>query len=278
MTKGTIFIVSDGTGETAATMVRAAIVHYTSKEIHLVRCKNIRSESQIKALIEDAALKKAVVVYTLVSPELRSQLQWHALQADIETVDLLSPLFSTLNNYLGQEPMAPQVGVLRSINESYFRRIDAIEYTVKHDDGRGFSDLTDADIILVGISRTSKTPLSIFLSHKGWRVANIPIVLGTTVPAHLKEIDQRKIIGLTIEPETLFRIRKNRLEKLGSHHNEYASLQYIQKEIEFSQSIFKQNRRWPVLDVTGKALEETAAEITQLISSRLGLSLDERYF
>jgi regulator of PEP synthase PpsR (kinase-PPPase family) len=154
----------------------------------------------------------------------------------------------------------------------YFKRIEAIEYTVRHDDGKTLNELDKADIVLVGISRTSKTPLSIFLSHKGWKVANIPLVPGSPLPLQLFKIDQRKIIGLIIDIDSLQRIRKNRLEKFGQDSGgEYASIQQILKEIEYAENLFKQNKRWPVFNVTERALEETASEIVRLIASRMGL-------
>ncbi len=164
------------------------------------------------------------------------------------------------------------VNVLRNTDESYFKRIEAIEYTVKHDDGKVLNDLDKADIILVGISRTSKTPLSIFLSHKGWKVANVPLVPGSPLPDQLFKVDQRRVVGLIIDMESLQRIRKNRLEKFGQDTGgEYASMAQISKEIEYAEALFKQNRRWPVFNVTERALEETASEIVRVIATRLGL-------
>src|SRR5690606_17116586 len=137
------------------------------------------------------------------------------------------------------------------------------------------NDLDLADIILVGISRTSKTPLSVFLSHKGWKVANIPLVLNTPLPEQLFKVDQRKIVGLNIDNEVLYRIRRKRLEKFGQDPgSEYASHDHIAKEIEYAWSIFKQNRRWPVFDVTDRALEETAAEIIRIVATRMNLPYD----
>jgi len=143
---------------------------------------------------------------------------------------------------------------------------------VKNDDGKTLTELGKADIILLGISRTSKTPLSIFLSHKGWKVANIPIVLNQPLPEELFKVDQRKIVGLSIDEASLQRIRKIRLEKFGQDPGgEYASIAHILKEIEYSQDLFKQNRRWPVFNVTDRALEETATEITRIVATRMGL-------
>ena len=268
----TIYVMSDGTGETAATMIRAALVQYADKDVQLVRCKNIRSEAQAAPLIDECFEQKGMIVYTVVSAQLRSKIRELASSKGILCIDLLGPVLQTLDNYFGVATDAPQAGILRAVDEQYYKRIEAIEYTVKHDDGKTFSELDKADIILVGISRTSKTPLSIFLSHKGWKVANIPLVLGVPLPKQLFEVDQRKIVGLIIDIESLQRIRKNRLEKFGQDPGgEYASLSHIVKEIEFAHQIYKQNKKWPVFNVTERALEETATEITRIVAARMGL-------
>lgn len=267
----TIYILSDSTGETAATMIRAALVQYSSTDINIIRCKNIRTEVQAETVIEECFEQRGMLVYTIASEGLRTKIREFASGKGLLHFDLLGPLLSTLNTFFG-EHSEDQVGALRTVDERYFKRIEAIEYTVKHDDGKTFAELDKADIILVGISRTSKTPLSIFLSHKGWKVANVPLVLDTPLPEELFKIDQRRIVGLIIDMESLQRIRKNRLEKFGQDPGgSYASMNNISKEIEFAERIFKQNRRWPVFNVTERALEETASEIVRIISARLGL-------
>ncbi len=270
--KGTIYIISDGTGETAATMIRAALVQYQDAEINIVRSKNVRTETQVESVIADAFENQGIIIHTVVSPQLKQVIQEQSASKGLLSVDLIGPLLTTLDEYFGGRPGAKSVGILRMVDDRYFKRIEAIEYTVKHDDGKCLTDLNDADIILVGISRTSKTPLSIFLSHKGWRVANIPLVLNSKLPKEVFEVDQRRIVGLLIDTSSLSRIRRNRLEKFGQDPGgEYARLSYIEKEIEYAQDLFRQNRRWPVFNVTERALEETAAEIVRVISSRLGL-------
>lgn len=267
-----IFIISDGTGETAATMIRAALVQYGDKQVQIIRCKNVRTENQMESLVEDAFQQKAIIVHTMVSTVMRKKLQELASAKALPHVDLMGTLLETLDHYLGAGQNVSQAGLLRMVDERYFKRIEAIEYTVKHDDGKTFADLNGADIILVGISRTSKTPLSIFLSHKGWKVANVPLVLGTPLPEELFKVDQRKIVGLTIGPDSLIRIRRKRLEKFGQDPGgEYASLGHIQNELEYANNLFKQNRKWPVFDVTDRALEETAAEIIRVVASRMDI-------
>lgn len=268
----TIFILSDGTGETAATMIRAALVQYSDQEMNIVRCKNVRTEEQIDALIEDVYARKGIIVFTMVSPQMSKKVIETAAQKGLAAVDLMGPLLSALDLYLGHTSSGHTAGLLRAVDEQYFKRIEAIEFTVKHDDGKTLTHIGQADIVLVGISRTSKTPLSIFLSHKGWKVANIPLVLNTPLPEELFKIDQRRVVGLTIAPDSLTRIRKKRLEKFGQDPGgEYANMNHIQQEIEYASQIYKQNRRWPVFDVTDRALEETAAEIVRVVASRLDI-------
>jgi [pyruvate, water dikinase]-phosphate phosphotransferase / [pyruvate, water dikinase] kinase len=267
----TIFILSDGTGETAATMIRAALVQYQKSDLQITRCKNVRTESQVEAIVQDCFEKRGAIVYTVASPHMRKRIKEIAESKGILSFDLLGPLLGLLDQYFGMVS-GSHVNVLRTTDETYFKRIEAIEYTVKHDDGKVLNDLDKADIILVGISRTSKTPLSIFLSHKGWKVANVPLVPGSPLPDQLFNVDQRRIVGLIIDMDSLQRIRKNRLEKFGQDTGgEYASMSQISKEIEYAEDLFKQNRRWPVFNVTERALEETASEIVRVIATRLGL-------
>lgn len=270
--QSTIFILSDGTGETASTMIRAALVQYSDEDLHIVRCKNVRTEEQIESLVEDVYAQKGIIVFTMVSQQMSRKVVESANQKGIAAVDLMGPLLTALDHYFGHTSSGHTAGLLRAVDEQYFKRIEAIEYTVKHDDGKTSTHLDQADIVLVGISRTSKTPLSIFLSHKGWKVANIPLVINTPLPEELFKIDQRRVVGLTIDPESLTRIRKKRLEKFGQDPGgEYANMAHIHAEIQYAGEIFKQNRRWPVFDVTDRALEETAAEIVRVVASRLDI-------
>lgn len=267
----TIYILSDGTGETAATMVRAALVQYNAQEVNIIRCKNLRSEENILKMIDECFEKRGMIAYTFAGLAMRKKIAEVCAEKSIPSTDLLGPLIVSLDDFFGV-PSASRVGALRQTDDSYFKRIEAIEYTVRHDDGKTSTELDKADIVLVGISRTSKTPLSIFLSHKGWKVANIPLVMGSPLPEELFKIDQRKVIGLIIDIHSLQKIRKNRLEKFGQDSGgEYASLNQIMQEIEYAENLYKQNRRWPVFNVTERALEETASEIVRVIATRMGL-------
>ena len=269
----TIFVLSDGTGETADQMIKAALVQYVRLALKIVRYKNVRTESQVASIFEEAHNMQAIVVYTVVTDNLRIFIEKMSGQSGVPSVDLLGPLMILLSRFLVKDPHS-QPGLFHQVNEYYFKRIEAIEFTVKHDDGRYADNLNQADIILVGLSRTSKTPLSVYLSYKGWKVANVPVVKGIPLPPKLFETDQRKIVGLIIEPQTLMGIRRERLLKMGEDASgEYANLDHIVEEIEYCKELFRKYRRWPVFDVTGKALEETAAEVEKVIRT----SIPEKY-
>lgn len=263
-----IIILSDGTGETAAQMIKAAMVQFTENSVYFTRYKNVRTESQIQAICEDVARNQDLIIYTLVTPELRAALVSKTRELKIPTVDLIGPLLAGLATHFGHAPRS-EAGLLHNVNEEYFKRIAAMEYTIAHDDGRDVTELEKADVVLLGISRTSKTPLSMYLSHQGWKVANIPIIKDFAIPKEIFTLDQRRIVGLTIDPENLSTIRRARLERLGQREGgEYADIEKVNEEIEYANEIFRKNRRWPVFNVTGKALEETASEIIKLMASR----------
>ncbi len=264
-----VIVISDGTGETASAITRAAMAQFQDKEIFFTRYKNIRTKEQIDAIFQEAAIHHDIVIYTIVSVELRTYILELSKRDHVRSVDVMGPLLSAFSNFFESEPNY-QPGILHAVNDQYFKRVAAIEFTLNHDDGRNINSLDEADVVLVGISRTSKTPLSMYLSLEGIKVVNVPIVMGVPVPDKLFQIDQRKIFGLTIDPEALFQIRKNRLTRLGLSKDEgdYADISKVTEEIEWANRIFAENKRWPVFNVTGKALEETAAEIIKLLNMR----------
>jgi len=270
-----IYVISDGTGETAMTMLRAALVHHDYSQIHILRHKNVRTQERCDLILDEVTNQKALIVYTIVQPKLREYIYNRCNQKGIASLDLLGPVLDRLDQFFGiaQQEHSFEAGKLRTVDEKYFKRIEAIEYTVRHDDGKNLTALNEADVVLLGISRTSKTPLSIFLSYKGFKVANVPIVLGQPLQPEVFRIDQRKIVALTIDIESLKRIRSNRAIKLGTDSDgDYAGIAHISKEIEYAEQLFKANRRWPVINVTDRALEETASEIVRIVGARLGWS------
>ena len=271
-----IHILSDGTGETALAALKAVLVQYKHEEqVKIIRHKNIRSKEQMEAVfakVKDRKDVTSVVVYTLIMPESRIHIKNFCKEYHVQCVDLLDQLIKILDSSL--ESKQKQAGILRVVNDDYFKRIEAMDFFLRHDDGKLVEDLDKADIILVGVSRTSKTPLSLFLSNKGWKVSNIPLVHDIPPPENLFTVDQKKIVALTINPDYLLKIRKTRLEKFGYDPagGHYASREKVYKEVSAIQSLF-QKQKWPVLNVTDIALEETAGEIIRIVSKRMGIPI-----
>ena len=266
----TVFIISDATGETAERMVRAATMQF-SEPVQIKLFSRVRLESELEALLEKAAEQRALVVFTVVNAEERELIGKLVERHNVETVDLIGALISKLALYLGSAP-AGVPGLLHSINEDYFRRIEAVEYAVKNDDGAEPRNLPKADIVLVGISRTSKTPLSTYLAQRGLKCANVPLVLGVDPPEELSQVDDRKVFGLIVQPDMLMRIRQARLSHLGMpNDSSYGQRAHIENEIAYSREIFRKHANWPVIDVTNRAIEETAADILRIYQER-GLS------
>jgi len=269
-----VFVVSDATGETAEKVVLAALSQFETGNVILTRRQDIRTEPQVAALLKEAAEKDALIVYTIISPKLRALLQRRADRQKVPAVDLMGSLLTQLEAHLNRSPLS-QPGLLHRIDEDYFRRIDAVDFTVKHDDGQNPQTLREADVVLVGISRTTKTPLSIYLAREGWKVANVPLVYGIEPPEELLAMDPRRIVGLIIDPQRLVQIRKARVRHLPVKSGtaiEYADMDYVMKEMAYSQSLFAQHPEWIVLDVTGRAVEELANEIVRRVigSHRVG--------
>lgn len=263
-----VFLLSDGTGETSESVVAAALTQFAGLSVELSRYKSLRSRDQIEAIVDEAKERGAAIAFTLVNRELRSAVEEATKRQGVPAVDILGPLMDMLRSYLGAEAQT-QPGLFHAVNEQYFRRIEAMEFTIRQDDGAHPDNLARADLVLVGVSRTSKTPLSMYLSYRGWRVANVPLVKGIEPPPTLFQIDPRKVVGLMINPESLARIRRERLVRMGRDPaGDYASLNHIREEIEWSKQLFERNRRWLVLEVTNKALEETAAEIERVALRR----------
>lgn len=264
-----IIIISDGTGETATAISRAIMTQFPEREVFFTRFKNVRTNEQVDAIFTEAAIHHDLIIYTIVTSELRDYIGVVARNRHVRALDLIGPALTAFSNYFEQEPMS-QPGLLHAVNDEYFNRVAAMEFTLNHDDGRNLESLSLADVVLVGISRTGKTPLSVYLSQHGVKVVNVPLVQGTQIPEGLFKIDQRRVFALTIDPDALLEIRKKRLSTLGaaSHTGDYADQSKVLEELEWANNIFKENKRWPVFNVTEKAIEETASEILRLLNMR----------
>jgi regulator of PEP synthase PpsR (kinase-PPPase family) len=263
-----IFVISDATGETAEKVVRAALLQFIDVPVQIRMYTRVRLEAEMRSIVGRARQLGALVVFTVVSTSHRELLRRLCDEENVDAVDLIGSLMAKLSSYLGTQPKGVP-GLLHAIGDEYFRRVEAVEFTVRNDDGREPRNLPKADLVLVGISRTSKTPLSTFLAQKGLKVSNVPLVLGIEPPAELFEIDQEKIFGLTIKAEALLSIRQARLKHLGMPADtSYGQREHIAQEIAFAQALYRQHPSWPVIDITGKAVEETAADILRIKKDR----------
>jgi len=264
----TIFIISDATGETADRVVHAALLQFSHIPVTLRTYTRVRLEDEMRRIVEKAAEMHALVVFTVVNAPHRELLWSLCDQFNVEAVDLIGALMAKLQGYLAAQPSGVP-GLLHTLSEEYFRRVEAVEFTVKNDDGREPRNLPKADLALVGISRTSKTPLSTFLAQKGYKVANVPLVLDLPPPTELEAILPERVYALTIQPDALVKIRLERLRQMGMPaDSSYAERDHIKREIAYAQEIFRRHPSWPVIDVTGKAIEETAADIMRIHKDR----------
>lgn len=269
-----IYVLSDGTGETAEKVLRAALRQFQDHLIHVRTTAEVQRQDQLAMWFRKAAKNRALVVTTLVEVPMRDAAKRLAAEHGVLHVDLIGHLLSQLENYLQMEPSGVP-GLMHQADESYFRRIEAVEFTVKADDGKEPRMLADADIILVGVSRTSKTPLSTYLAHKGFKVSNVPLVLDRPLPEPLLAVDPRRVFALTIAPEKLREIRRSRLRTMGMGNAvNYDDMDYILAELEYGERLFRSHREWPVIDVTDKAVEETASHILGVLQERGLLSSD----
>lgn len=260
-----IDILSDSTGETAEKVVRAAMLQFPQSGAQIRLHPRVRTKEAARPVLENAAKDGALVVFTVVGPELREYLHSAANELKIEALDLIGSLIGKLGTFLDRQPINMPSGVL-ALTEDYFRRIEAVEFAVKSDDGKEPRNFKKADLVLCGVSRTSKTPLSTLLAQRGLKVANHPIILGVPLPPELEEAPQDRVVGLTIDLEQLLEIRKARLKQLGMPMDaSYGLREQVKAELEYAQGIFREHAAWPVIDVTGKAVEETAAIILEAL-------------
>ncbi|HSF81289.1 MAG TPA: pyruvate, water dikinase regulatory protein [Anaerolineales bacterium] len=259
-----IYAVSDATGRTAEGVVRAALTQYDDSQVTITRCGGVREASRVREIIREAATSGGFVVHTLVSAELRRGMLTEGRAANVATIDLMGPMLARLSELLAAQPRA-EPGGFEAFDPAYLQRIEAIDFSVRHDDGRNSHNLDQAEIVLVGVSRTSKTPLSIYLATRGWRVANVPLVLSVEPPAGLFKLPRHRVVGLVVRPERLVELRQVRAEQWGISRRGYADLEYIRQEVAYAYQIFDRRRDWPLVDVTAKPIEETAAEVVALI-------------
>lgn len=255
-----IFIVSDGTGGTAQQSIKSALVQFESVDIDMHIRPNVRSKQQILEIVLEASKLKGSIIHTIVSRELRHYILKQKRLHSIHTIDLMGPLLSQLSNYFENIP-TEKPGIYHPINKAYFQRIEAIEFTLRHDDGQHVDEVNNADIVLLGVSRTFKTPLSVYMAYKGWRVANIPIVLDIPIPKIVFDLPPERVFGLTNYPSRLAKLRKERDKYLGGLTGNYSSLPHVQKEINYANRIYETHPDWTVINVMYKPIEELSSHI-----------------
>ncbi len=263
--KPLIYAVSDATGEMAMSIAVAALRQFTQPGIMVLRRGKVTNQDRIAKVVREAKETGGLIVFTLVSQELRQMLLQAASESNLTAVDVMGPILEQFTQYFHATP-SDQPGLKYQLTAEYFRRNEAVEFTVKHDDGLGLESIQQADIVLLGISRTSKTPLSIYLAYRGFKVANIPLVRGVTLPQEARLLDPRKIVGLTISGEKLSELRETRLQKIGRPiSDDYANLESIRLELQYAQKIFSEIGNVAIIDVTTKAIEEVASEILTVL-------------
>ena len=264
-----IHLVSDSTGETLNAMARAVCARFTDilpiEHIYAL----VRSTRQLDRALEEIGGAPGVVMHTIIDPNLRTALEEGCRRLEMPCIAALDPVVSAMSRYLGAR-ISTRVGAQHALNNDYFDRIEALDYAIAHDDGQGGQDLTQADVILVGVSRTSKTPTCIYLAHRGVRAANVPLVPTSPPPAQLFELKNTLIVGLMTSPERLIQIRRNRLLSLKENReSDYIDTDAVRAEIIAARRLFEK-MGWPIIDVTRRSVEETAAAIINLLSGGRG--------
>ncbi len=256
-----VYVISDSVGETAQQVTKAALSQFNiENDYEIRRFPYVADEKFLKEVLESGKNEEAIIVYTLVSENLLNIAKEFCEKEDLSHIDLMTPLLKQISKKTGKNPKR-EPGVIRKLDERYFKRVEAIEFAVKYDDGKDPRGILKSDIVLLGISRTSKTPLSMYLANKNIKVANVPLVPEIPIPKEVFEIDPKKIMGLTNTPEKLNSIRNERLKALGLSSNaSYANLERILQELDYAEKIMKKVG-CPVIDVSNKAIEETAGII-----------------
>jgi regulator of PEP synthase PpsR (kinase-PPPase family) len=263
-----LHLVSDATGETLITVARAATVQYTKVAPVEHIYPLVRSRKQLDRVLEEIEESPGIVLYTLLEDELTSSLEDKCRELGVPCLSILGPVLQLLQSYLGSET-GHRVGAQHTLNAEYFKRIDALNYTMLHDDGQYIEDLEGADVVLVGISRTSKTPTSIYLANRGVKTANYPLVPGIPVPPQIEALKNPLVVGLFATPERIVQIRQNRLLGLKAEqaNDQYVDKQSVADEITFSRRLCARHN-WPLIDVSRRSIEETAAAVLKLLAER----------
>jgi len=260
-----IYIVSGGAGASGEQVVHTVLVQFPESDVQVITAAHVRQPEQVEEIMTQAAATDGLVVHTLIDAELRRGLIKLAQQQHVTAIDLMGDLLNCLAERLGQAPVE-KPGLYRQLNLDYFERVSAIEFTMAHDDGKNRHEWNQAEIVLVGVSRVGKTPLSMYLAVLGWKVANYPLVIDLPLPPELRQIDPHRVVGLVIEPGQLIMHREQRQRRLGAPgRSTYTEPLKIYEEVETARKIFKKFG-FSTIDITDKPMEASADEIIRLIT------------
>ena len=269
MTKFHLHLVSDATGDTVHSVARACLVQFEGAEAIEHIWSMVRTKTQVERIVAAIAAHPGVVLYTLVNETLRQPLIEGCRRLQVPAIPVLDPVIGALASYLGRQSRGLP-GQQHLLDSEYFQRIDAMTFALAHDDGQSAFGIDTADVVLVGVSRTSKTPTCIYLANRGIKAANVPVVPGMPLPPELLVAKQPLIVGLTNDPERLIQVRKNRLSMLHQdERTDYTDIEAVREEVANARRLFAEHH-WPVIDVTRRSIEETAAAILKLLARRHG--------
>ena len=269
-----LHLVSDSTGETLITVARAVAAQYTNVTPVEHVYPLVRSQKQLDRVISEIEEAPGIVLFTLLEKDLVAKLQSKCKEFNVPSLSIIGPVMQLFHAYLGA-PTSGRVGAQHTLNAEYFKRIDALNYTMMHDDGQHVEGLDEADVILVGVSRTSKTPTSIYLANRGIRTANVPLVPGIPIPHQLETLTKPLVVSLHATPERLIQVRQNRLLSMGDKDNDtYIDRQAVADEVAFARRLSARHN-WAQLDVTRRSIEETAAAVLKLYADRQRQRLPE---
>jgi regulator of PEP synthase PpsR (kinase-PPPase family) len=271
-----IFIVSDASGQTAERVVDAALRQFKTTEVVKRVIPHVRTQNKIQEVIDEAAEVDGVVIFTLVSPSARQEITEMGRYQGVPTIDLLGPLLTRFSDLLEISPLA-QPGLDRQLDDDYFKRIESIDFTIKHDDGLRMNTLDQAEIVLLGVSRTTKTPVSIYLSYRGWKVANIPVLHNQPLPQELAAIDRGRMVALTVKPSRLQLIRMERQRHLQNVDlGDYTDPEQVKEEVTYALQLYR-DLGCSVVDVTYKSIEETSTDVMRIVYANTGIKKGKIY-
>ena len=262
-----IYIVSDGTGRTAEQALNAALAQFGNVKVNLIRRPKVRTEQRVINVIKEAKENDGFIVHTLVTDKLREAMLRGGRKNNVDTIDLMGGLLARLSEEFSVSP-AEKPGLFGQLNKTYFRRIETMEFAFHHDDGQRVNELKKAEIVLLGVSRTFKTPLSIYLAFKGWFVANVPIVMGQEFPPIINKLLASNVFCLDTNARALAELRRARQSYLGGAVGDYDDIEYVRMELMYARNIFSKNPGWAIINVTNKPIEEIATEILTLKGKR----------